>query len=436
MTLLLIIFAVTYGLIATERVDKTVAAILGAAAAIAMGYLPYEKALEHVDLNVIFLLTGMMMIVNVMAKTGLFEWVAIVIAQKARGNAVVILMLFLVVTAVFSAFLDNVTTVILIAPITILITQILEVPTIPFLTLEAIFSNIGGTATLVGDPPNILIGSREGLSFNDFLVHLTPIVGLITVIAVAVVLLALRKRVTATPQTRKRVQEAQPALAIIDPGRMKKALGVFALVLLGFFFGHFLHIDAGLVALAGGFLMVLICGVQVHQILEKVEWATIFFFAGLFMLVGALQENGVFEILGRELIRVTGGNLALTAILLLWVSAIVSSIVDNIPLVIAMIPLIESTIPGFAMHLGLADNPQLVRSTITEPLFWSLALGACLGGNGSLIGASANVVIAQIARKNKYHLTFWTFTQYGFPLMVLSLIISTFYIYFRYFQGI
>ncbi|MBU0677187.1 MAG: ArsB/NhaD family transporter [Verrucomicrobia bacterium] len=429
---LLAIFVFTYVLIATEKVDKTIAACLGASAVVIFRFIPYPVALEHVDLNVLFLLIGMMTIVNILSKTGLFEWIAIVIAQKARGNGIVIVLLFLSVVAVFSAFLDNVTTVILVAPITILITQILEIPTLPVLVLEAIFSNIGGTATLVGDPPNILIGSSAGLTFNQFLVHLGPVVLIIAVVVLLVVHFSLRRRVATHKQAVQRVMRARPELAIIEPRNLKAGLAVFALVLVGFFCGHLLDVDPGIIALAGGFLMALVCRAEIHHVLEKVEWATILFFVGLFILVGALQENGVFIWLGEHVVSLTQGHLLLTCIVILWFSAITSSVVDNIPLVIALIPLIKTIIPDYAESAGLTD-PEIIRTVIAQPLYWSLALGACLGGNGTLVGASANVVLSQIARKNKYKFTFWTFTRTGIPVMILSLVISTLYIYLRYF---
>ena len=432
MIILLVLFGFTYILIASEIVDKTIAACMGAAAVIGLHFIPYTTALQHVDLNVIFLLVGMMIIVNIMGKTGLFEWLAVVIARKANGNGTVIIIMFLLITALFSSLLDNVTTIILIAPITILITQILELPTVPVLVLESIFSNIGGTATLVGDPPNVLIGSSTGLSFNQFLVNLAPIVVIILLVSLVVLFKLIRKRSVVRSAARERIMKAEPALAITDRKRLFLSLGVFSLVLAGFFLGRVLDIEPGIVALAGALLMALVCRVDIHSIMEKVEWSTIFFFIGLFILVGALQENGVFLLLGDKLINVFEGNLLLTMLAILWVSALASGIVDNIPLVIALIPLIQSIIPSFAQTLGLEAHPELVRSTIAEPLFWSLALGACLGGNGSLIGASANVVVAQIARKNRYHFSFWSFTRLGFPMMLLSLVLSSVYMYIRY----
>jgi Na+/H+ antiporter NhaD/arsenite permease-like protein len=430
---LLIIFGIVYVMIASEKVDKTIAAGLGAAAAIMLHYVPYEKALEHVDLNVIFLLVGMMIIVNVLAATGLFQWVAVVIARKARGNGPVIVISLLLATAFVSAFLDNVTTVILIAPITILICQVLEIQAIPVLILEAVFSNIGGTATLIGDPPNILIGSRAGLSFNEFLINLTPAILLIAAATAVVVYFMFRKGLKVKEAAKARIMATEPSLAIIDPKRMYIGLAVFCPILLGFFLGRVLGIEPGIVALAGALLMVLVCRADLHHCLGKVEWNTILFFIGLFMLIGALQEAGLFQFLGQEVITLTQGNLMLTTLVILWVSAIASAVIDNIPLVIAMIPLIQSIIPTFAAQMGYASGSPMIHTHIMYPLYWSLALGACLGGNGTLIGASANVVICQIARKNRYPITFWQFTRMGFPMMILSLVISSAYIYMRYF---
>ena len=433
MTTLLLIFGITYALIASEKVDKAIAAFLGAAAVIGLHYIPYEKALQHVDLNVIFLIIGMMIIVNIFSKTGLFEWLAMKIAKKSRGNGLLIVIQLLIVTAIFSSLLDNVTTVILIAPMTILLTQILEIPTIPVLVLEAVFSNIGGTATLVGDPPNIIIGSSAGLSFNDFIVNLGPVIAITLVVALGITAFAIRNKTKVQQQSRNRILKSHPNLAIVDAKKLKISLVVFLFVLLGFFLGRILDIAPGVVALSGGLLMAMLCGVEIDKLLSKVEWTTIIFFIGLFMLIGALQENGVFTVLGEQIIQHTRGNLLLTAVAILWISAIASAIVDNIPLVIAMVPLIHSIVPVFASQMGVDGNPALIQSAIREPLFWSLALGSCLGGNGSLVGASANVVVSQIAKKNNYPLTFWRFTLIGFPIMILSLVVSTAYIYLRYF---
>ncbi|WFB34753.1 ArsB/NhaD family transporter [Kiritimatiellota bacterium B12222] len=430
----LIIFLIAYFFIATEKVDKTITAILGAALLICTHQIHYHAAAERIDLNVIFLLIGMMMCVNILASTGLFEWIAIVTAQVTKGDGPRLLILMLLVTAVLSAFLDNVTTIILIAPITILITQLLEIPTTPFLILEAIFSNIGGTGTLVGDPPNIIIGSKTHLTFNDFFINLGPIALIILLVLGLIVKFRLGNQFKVSEAAKSNLMQAEPQLAIIHPKRLKLALPCMGLVLLGFFLSHTIGVDTGIIALAGGFLMCLICKQDIHHALAKLEWSTIMFFIGLFMMVGALEENGLFEVLGNHVIDLTKGNLLITALAVLWFSALASAFLDNIPLVISFIPILNSIIPGFCETAGLDPNSAEALQTIAEPLYWSLALGACLGGNGTLIGASANVVVTQIARKNKYKLSFGDFFKLGFPTLLISVAISSLYIYLRYFR--
>lgn len=432
MVVTLVVFAITYLFIATEKIDKSIAAIAGASVLVILHQAPYEFLLQTVDLNVIFLLTGMMVIVSILSETGVFEWVAITIAQQSKGVGLIIVLKFLLATAIFSALLDNVTTVILIAPITILVCQILEIPAILVLILEAIFSNIGGTSTLVGDPPNIVIGSGAGLSFMDFVINLAPPVAVIIVVCVAITIVLFRKRFYVPDDIRIRVMKAHPEKAIIEPLMLKRALPVFGLVLVGFFAGHAFHVEPGIIALAGALIMCAVCRQDVHHVFAKVEWATIFFFIGLFMIIGTLEHVHLFEHLGEMVLKFSGGDIMITCIAVLWFCAIFSAIVDNIPLVIAMMPLIKSIIPEFAAASGITD-PALISAQISQPLYWSLALGACLGGNGSLIGASANVMVAQIARSNKYDLSFWKFAKYGFPLMIISLLVSTIYVYLRYF---
>ncbi|MDR0867853.1 MAG: ArsB/NhaD family transporter [Planctomycetota bacterium] len=428
-----IIFIITYALIASEKIDKTAAAIFGALVIVLFKHASVGELFAKIDLNVIFLLGGMMMVVSILARTGIFEWVAVVLAQQSKGYGMPIVLKFLLATAVLSALLDNVTTVILMAPITILVTQILEIPTVPVLICEAIFSNIGGTATLVGDPPNIVIGSQSGfLTFNDFVVHLAPCAGIVAAVTFGIIYFLFRKRFVVGDAIRQRLMVAHPEKAIIDPQTLKRALPVFFLIIAGFVMSHTLHLEPGLIALTGAMLMAVVCRASIPHVLEKVEWGTIFFFVGLFMLIGALEIVGVFEFLGQKMLALTSGDLLLTAMIVLWSSAFLSAVVDNIPLVIAMMPLLASLIPSFAAAAGIAD-PEQINRQIAAPLYWSLALGACLGGNGSLIGASANVVIAQMGNRNKCPITFMGFTRYGFPLMLVSLVISTGYIWLRYF---
>ena len=433
MILSLVIFLAVYVLIAFEIVDKTAAALAGASAVILLHLVPYEVAVDSVDMNVLFLLIGMMIVMSILSETGFLEWLAISIAQRAKGNAKTIVIQFLLVTAVLSALLDNVTTVILIAPITILITQLLEVRTAPILILLAIFSNIGGTATLIGDPPNIIIGSATALSFNDFLVNLGPIVVVITLVCLAVSHFQLRTSLHAPEEARRRVMLAEPSLAILDHDLLYRCLAVLGLIIVGFFTSRLTGFEPGIVALAGAVLMMIVCKVDVHKALLKVEWGTILFFIGLFMLISALEHNGLFEKCGEFLVGVTQGNLLATALVILWTGAIASAIVDNIPLVIAMLPLINIMIPTFAVQMGISDDPELIHTTIAAPLYWALALGACLGGNGTLIGASANVVIAQVGKRNNCPISFLEFTKAGFPIMILTSAISSVYLYLRYF---
>ncbi len=433
MWLPIVLFLVVYFFIATELVDKTIAALIGAGLVIGLHLIGYEEALHAIDLNVLFLLIGMMVVVNTLTDTGVFEWLAIKLARLARGNGLVIAVLFMVLTAFLSAWLDNVTTVILMAPITILLCQLLELPATPILIMEAVFSNIGGTSTLVGDPPNILIGSQTHLSFNDFLLCLGPPVLIMMVVLLTFMALVMRRSVRTHEHTRKRVEQSRPEKAILQPAVLKKALAVFALILAGFFGGRLLNIEPGIIALAGAMLMVLVCRKDVHHALAHVEWNTILFFSGLFMMIAALEHHHVFEKMGELILHACGGNLMATVFTILWFSAIASAIVDNIPLVMAMIPLVKGIIPIFAQQMGIEDA-ELVKVHIAEPLLWALALGACLGGNGTLVGASANVVISQIANRNNCRITFWSFTKWGFPFMIASLLIAHLYLYLRYFM--
>ncbi len=435
MLLPIIVFLVVYFFIATELIDKTIAALIGAGLMIGLHLVGYEEALHAIDLNVLFLLIGMMVVVNTLTDTGVFEWLAIKLARVAKGNGLLIAIFFMVLTAFLSAFLDNVTTVILMAPVTILLCQLLEMPASPILIMEAVFSNVGGTATLVGDPPNILIGSQTHLSFNDFLINLGPPILVCMVLLLGVMALIFRKSIKTTEQTRKRIEQSRPDKAILQPVVLKKSLVVFGIILAGFFGGRALEIEPGIIAIAGAMLMVLVCRKDIHHSLVHVEWNTILFFSGLFMMIAALEQHHVFEKMGEFILHICGGNLMATALTILWFSAIASAIVDNIPLVMAMIPLVKGIVPIFAEQMGISGQEALIKVQIAEPLLWALALGACLGGNGTLVGASANVVISQIANRNNCPISFGAFTKYGFPFMLLSLVVASAFIYLRYFMN-
>lgn len=434
MAISLIVFIIAFTLIISEKMNRTAAAMLGAAAVLLLRAMPYEAALKHIDLDVVFLLVGMMVVVDILSQTGLFEWVAISIAQGARGNPIVILVGLLTATALLSAFLDNVTTIVLIAPITILITQILELPTKPFLILEALFSNIGGTATLVGDPPNIMIGSKGNLSFNQFLQHLSPVVVLCAGVIFLGIMFFMRGHLKTTPALRARIRQAQPSKAILDPPRLKRALAVFALILIGFMFSHYLQVQPGIIAIAGAFLMVVFTRSDLRTAMEKVEWETILFLIGLFMLVGALEYNGLFQIAADTILAMTKGHLFATALIILWCSALFSACCGNIPVVIALIPLVHTIIQETGAELHLLETPELLAAQVAHPLWWSLALGTCLGGNGTLFGAAANIVVSQLAHRNGYALSYRDFLYYGAPVTVVTLLICTIYIYVRYFS--
>lgn len=421
----LVLCGVTLALIVTERIDRAVAAMLGGSLAIVLGLVPYEAAVERIDLNVVFLLIGMMVMVAILAETGLFEWVAIGIARGTRGNGLLLVTGLLFATATLSAILDNVTTVVLVVPITILVCQILDLPVVPILILEAIFSNIGGTSTLVGDPPNILIGSQAGLGFNDFLLHIAPAAVAIGAIMAAITAFILRKELTTTPAARARILRAVPSRAILDPVLLRRGLAVFGLVMIAFIASHPLHIEPGIVAIGGAMVMTLVCRRSLTEGLEKVEWNTILFLIGLFMLVGALEHSGAFTELGRAIFSVTGGSLPATVLAILWLSGLLATVAGSLPVAMALLPLVQNLADGFDAAGG-AD---------TTPLFWALALGTCLGGNGTVFAAAANVIVAQVGHRNGYTISFWEFLRVGMPVTLLSLCVCTIYLWLRYFPG-
>ena len=424
-----IILIVVYIFLITEKLNRAVIALFGAMLMIYCGLLNQEQALHKVDFNTLWLLIGMMMLVSITAKTGIFQYVAIRSAKWVRADPIGILLMLTGITALFSALLDNVTTVLLITPITLLITEQLNVRAFPYLFATIVSSNIGGTATLIGDPPNIIIGSKNGLSFEAFIYHLTPI-AIIILFAVGLMLwLTQRRQLKTTLRARARIMRFDEKEAITDVRLLKKSACVFALVLLGFFLGHPLHIEPGTVALSGAALLMLLAygrqpaekqGENVHHAFAEVEWITIFFFMGLFIIVGAVEQSGLLEILGEKLIAATDGNVPKMAFAVLWVSALLSSVLDNIPFVATMIPLLQAA--------GNGIPPESF-----EPVWWALALGACLGGNGTLIGASANLTVAAFAEKAKQPIGMVQFAKYAFPLMLLTILISHIYLWLRYF---
>ncbi|MGV3487715.1 MAG: ArsB/NhaD family transporter [Tuberibacillus sp.] len=414
------LFLIVYAIIVSEKIHRTIVALGGGLLMIGFGFLNQETAIHHIDFNTIGLLTGMMIIVAITAETGLFHYIAIWSAKMVKGNPLLILIVLSLITAVGSAFLDNVTTVLLIVPVTFSITRQLQVNPMPFLISEIMMSNIGGTATMIGDPPNIMIGSAvPDLSFNDFIANLTLISAVIAVITMLLLTVIYRKQLVADDAAKLRLMGLNEKEQIKDRSLLIKCISVLFLTILGFFAHQSIDLESASVALAGAVLLLLITGRKyLEDALTKVEWPTIFFFIGLFVLVGGLVETGVISNIAAQAMHITKGDLTGSSLLILWMSAIASAFVDNIPFVATMIPMIKEFGEMGMTHL--------------EPLWWSLALGACLGGNGTLIGASANVIVAGLASREGHEISFFRFLKVGFPFMILSIIISTIYIYLRY----
>jgi len=425
------IFLITYAFIVTERVHRTLAALLGGVAVILLGVFPQDQAFAAVDWNVIFLLTGMMSIANVLRETGLFQWIAVQAVRLGRGRPFLILVILSLVTAASSALLDNVTIVVLVAPVTFFVAASLRVSPVPFLIAEILASNIGGAATLIGDPPNILIGSAAGLDFLTFAGNMMPISILILAAFMVMAWSLFRKdlkeqpvpvKVAATagsaaaPNALTNLQSLDTAALITDRGMLLRGLIVMGGVILGFMVHGLFHLQPATIALTGATVLMLWTRTDPHHVLRDVEWTTLFFFIGLFILIEAVVHVGIIDRVAQAALRLTGGSLRLTAILLLWFSAGASGVVDNIPYTATMIPLVKS----------LAANMP------AEPLWWSLALGACLGGNSTLVGASANVVVASLAERSGHRISFKTFLIYGLPVTWLSLLLATAYVWLRY----
>lgn len=429
------IFGVSYILIMSEKVHKTVVALFGGALMIVLGIVHQHESFHveelGVDWNVIFLLISMMVIINLMRPSGFFEYIAIKSAKLGRGEPFRILVIFAVVTAVLSALLDNVTTVLLLVPVTMFIADALEVDAIPFLLTEALASNIGGTATLIGDPPNILIASKASLSFMDFVYNLAPAVVVIMAVFLVVLKLVFAKKLVAREELKVRIMSMKERDAIKDPVLLKKSLFVLGVVLAGFVLHGALHYEPATVALFGAGLLLLITNThEPHHVLADVEWPTIFFFIGLFIIVGGVVKVGLIKWMSLQMLDLTKGDMFATSMLIMWFSAFASAVVDNIPYVATMNPLVVD----MARHLwpGLSGT-ELLHKPELLPVWWSLALGACLGGNGSAIGASANVIVVGMSEKAGNKISFMKFLAYGLPVMILTVIISTAYVWLRYY---
>ncbi|MFB7148500.1 SLC13 family permease [Streptomyces virginiae] len=418
------VFAGAYILIISEWVHRVAAALGGAGLMLAIGATDDNAAFHSdktgIDWNVIFLLLGMMMIVGVLKRTGLFEYLAIWSVKKARARPFRVMAMLVVITAVASALLDNVTTVLLVAPVTLLVCDRLKLSPVPFLLAEVFASNVGGTATLVGDPPNIIIASRAGLTFNDFLVHLAPLAAVLTAVLVVLCRVMFAKYFVYDEKRAAEIMELREREAITEPRLLVQGLGVLALVVAGFVLHPVLHYEPSVVALLGAGLLVAISKVETGEVLGEVEWPTLAFFAGLFVMVGALIETGVIGDLADSLADAIGGNELGGSMLLLGGSAVLSGIVDNIPYVATMAPITSELVTD------MGGDPDHV-------MWWALALGADLGGNATAIGASANVVVLGIAERNRHPISFWQFTKYGLIVTAVTIAVSALYLWLRYF---
>jgi Na+/H+ antiporter NhaD/arsenite permease-like protein len=416
------IFLAIYALIVTERLHRTLAALLGAVIVIGVGLVDQHEAFseEIVDFNVIFLLAGMMIIANILGKTGIFQWLAVEAVRRAEGRPYRLMVLISLITAVASMFLDNVTTVVLMTPVTFFVAERLGMSPIPFLISQILASNIGGTATLIGDPPNIIIGSRLDKDFNDFLINAAPA----AIAALAAYLVFARwlfrddlaRSVEALePEDIARLVEAERRIE--DPRLLRIGLAVLGVTIVGFLLARTLGLEGATIALAGAVILMILAKQDVHEVLKTVEWSTLLFFIGLFIVVGAVVKAGIISDLAKQALAVTGGRTDVAALMVLWMSAVLSAIVDNIPYTITMIPLVQ----------------EMGQTVEIEPLIWALVLGANMGGNATVVGASANVVVSSLSEARGHPITFVSYLRYGIPAALLSMIICTIDIWIRYF---
>lgn len=411
------IFVVTMAAIMTEKVHRALAAVAGATLLLVFHILDVESFASYIDYNTVGILIGMMLFVSVVKISGLFEYIAIKAAKVSKGRPWIIMIMFFAITAVLSAFLDNVTTVLLVGPMTIAVTEILGINPVPYLITQILASNIGGTATLIGDPPNIMIGSAAGLSFNDFIVNTgipAVIIGFLTIVCFYFI---YGKKLKVSGDKMEAVAQLDENKAIKDKKLLVISVIIMVCVVLAFIFHDAIGIESSVIAISAAAIILLLSKTDAEEIIATVEWPTIVFFIGLFGVVGGLQQTGVIDMMAKFLLNITQGNNMLMLLLILWVSAILSSFLDNIPFVATLIPLI--------LTMGKSGMD-------IEPLWWALSLGACLGGNGTLVGASANVVLSGISKRDGHEITFGYYLKIGFPLMIMSIIVATVYLMIRY----
>ncbi|MEU8379410.1 ArsB/NhaD family transporter [Streptosporangium sp. NPDC048865] len=423
--LALTIFLVAFFFIATEKANKVKVVLIAAGAMAVLGLIPGSEVFfsehEGIDWNVIFLLLGMMIIVGIVKQTGVFDYLAIWAAKRSKGDPYRLMVMLMVITAIASPFLDNVTTIMLVAPVTVVVCDRLRIPAQPYLIAEVLASNIGGAATLIGDPPNIIIGSRAGLTFNDFLVHMAPVVVVVFVVFVLLTKVLFRRSFRYNPERVSAVMALQERRAITDPRLLVRCLAVLAVVVAGFGLHAVLHVEPSIVALVGAGVMLLLSRIPVSEVLAEVEWPTLVFFAGLFVMVAGLVETGVIATVGTWAIDMVGDDYFLAATSLLFGSSVLGAFFDNIPYVATMAPIVEGIV-------AQAPDPATGQA-----LWWAFALGADFGGNGTAVAASANVVAIGIAARTGHPISFWQFTKYGIVVTALSTLMAWVYVWLRYF---
>ncbi len=416
-----LIFLIVYIIIASEKIHRTTISLLGATLLLVFTHFTHygaKEAFAKIDFNTIFLLIGMMVVVGITKETGIFDYLAIKTLKQTKGSPIKLLITYSVITAVLSAFFDNVTTVLMIAPITLFATEMLKIDPKPFMISEIFAANIGGTATLIGDPPNIMIGTKVGMTFNDFIMNTAPISIINLFIVIGIIVLFYHKEFSKKYDSDLFENINLEKVEIKDKGFLIKSLSVLAMIFTLFILQEQLEIEPSVTALFGASLLMLITRKNVEKVFEHVEWSTIFFFIGLFILVGGLDFTGVLKIFSEKIVNITSGNFNLTVYLILWVSALSSSFVDNIPYTATMIPIIKHIIPTF----------KNISPHSLEALWWALSIGACFGGNGTIVGASANVVIQGLAAKENHKISFMQYFKIGFVVMIITIITSSAYL--------
>ena len=413
----IVIFIVVFAFIISEKIHRTTAALAGAVVLILTGIVTFDVGMEHIDFGTLGVLVGMMIFVAVVKQSGIFEYIAIKTAKAAKGNPWIIMVLFCFITAILSAFLDNVTTVLLVGPVTFTVCKMLKLSPVPYFIVEIMASNIGGTLTLIGDPPNIMIGMQAGLSMLDFIVNNGPAIFFIMIAAIGMFYVLYGRNMSATSEEMESVMHLHAHEAIANKRLFHQSVVMTVLVALAFVFHSVVGVEPSVVALTAAAIMLIISAAEIEKVLLDVEWATIGFFAGLFIVVGGLVETGVIDMLANGLIDITGGDVMITIIVLVWASAIISSFLDNIPMVATLIPII--------MAIGNTGVDVM-------PYWWAISLGACIGGIGTLIGASANVVLSGMSKTYGYPITFMEYAKVAFPMMLVFTAISCVYLVLRF----